>query len=311
MAPKKTASPTNYINLVAHFLDFLTVSFHTILYERNVYPKESFISARKYNYPVRQSRHPDVCEWIDDAINHIEKELLSCSIEKISLVIFSRWDDPLERFVFDLNRFPIVKKQDWYTDFAKHHVEESEQSQLPVVNMAEQFRAVMAKLAFCHRELEPLPDDCTFNIAIELRDDSDPPIGHPQPWVPAVPSLQKEIETENSAASMGEDLGGVSTTPIRLVDAGVMSFEMWIEESRTKIEALEKHLYDEGEEFNDELNRVYERDYEPLGEQVARASRTGDVGERQQKTQPKPAYIEDDTEEDLGENLSQLSFSDG
>src|ERR1700759_334395 len=152
MGPKKTTNPTNYISLVAHFLDFLTVSIHTILYERNVYPAESFISARKYNYPVRQSRHPDVCEWINDAINHIEKELMKCTIERISLVIFSRWDDPLERFVFDLSRFPVVNRQDWYTTFASD--EDQGEKKLPVINMEEQFRAVMAKLAFCHRELE-------------------------------------------------------------------------------------------------------------------------------------------------------------
>ena len=309
MGPKKTSTPSNYISLVAHFLDFLTVSIHTILYERNVYPAESFISARKYNYPVRQSRHPDVCEWINDAINHIEKELMKCTIEKISLVIFSRWDDPLERFVFDLSRFPIVKRQDWYTTFASN--EDQGEKNLPIVNMQEQFRAVMAKLAFCHRELEPLPDDCNFNIAIELRDEADPPIGHPQPWIPVVPSLQKERESEDSPAVVGEDLGGVATTPLRLVDVGAMSFEMWIEEGKTKIEALDRHLYDQDEDFDQEMHRVYERDFQPLGEFLAQEMEVGEKSKGKERFIPERASVEDDPDDDIEERISQFSFMEG
>src|ERR1700761_8978271 len=118
MGPKKTSTPSNYISLVAHFLDFLTVSIHTILYERNVYPAESFISARKYNYPVRQSRHPDLCDWINDAVKAVEAELLKGSVSRVAVVIFSKWDDPLERFVFDLSKFPVVDRPDWYIEFA-------------------------------------------------------------------------------------------------------------------------------------------------------------------------------------------------
>jgi mitotic spindle assembly checkpoint protein MAD2B len=312
MGPKKTSTPTNYISLVAHFLDFLTISIHTILYERNVYPAESFISARKYNYPVRQSRHPDVCEWINDAINHIEKELMKCTVERVSLVIFSRWDDPLERFVFDLSRFPIVKRQDWYTTFAGS--EDQGEQNLPLINMEEQFRAVMAKLAFCHRELEPLPEDCNFNIAIELRDEADPPIGHPQPWIPVVPSLQKEKESEGSPAVVGEDLGGVSTTPLRLVDAGAMSFEMWIEEGKTKIEALDKHLYDEDEDFDHEMHRVYERDFQPLGEFLAQEmdADSKSKGKGKERMKPEHASVEDDPDDnDIEERISQFSFMEG
>ena len=66
----------NYVSLVAAFTDFLTVAVHLILYERDVYPKESFSRARKYNYPVMQNRHPLVCKWIDDAVAAIRTEML-------------------------------------------------------------------------------------------------------------------------------------------------------------------------------------------------------------------------------------------
>ncbi|SLM40239.1 DNA-binding HORMA [Lasallia pustulata] len=54
MATYPTGKPTldTYAAIVSTFSDFLTVAIHTILYERNIYPPTSFLSARKYNYPM-------------------------------------------------------------------------------------------------------------------------------------------------------------------------------------------------------------------------------------------------------------------
>ena len=65
-----------YQAVVSAHSDFLTVAIHTILYERNIYPSTSFIKARKYNFPVRQNRHPRVCKWITDAVAAVEGEML-------------------------------------------------------------------------------------------------------------------------------------------------------------------------------------------------------------------------------------------
>lgn len=65
-----------YHAVVLAFSDFLTVAIHTILYERDIYPRTSFLSARKYNLPVKQSRHPKVCQWIQDAVAAVEVEML-------------------------------------------------------------------------------------------------------------------------------------------------------------------------------------------------------------------------------------------
>lgn len=65
-----------YQAVVSAFSDFLTVAIHTILYERDLYPRPSFLTARKFNYPVRQSRHPKVCKWIQDAVAAVEVEML-------------------------------------------------------------------------------------------------------------------------------------------------------------------------------------------------------------------------------------------
>jgi mitotic spindle assembly checkpoint protein MAD2B len=69
-----------YQALVSAFTEFLTVAVHTILYERNIYPRESFLNTRKYNHPVPQNRHPRVCAWIQDAVAAVEAEMLKVRI---------------------------------------------------------------------------------------------------------------------------------------------------------------------------------------------------------------------------------------
>ena len=78
MASYDTEVPVldTYQSVVSAYSDFLTVAIHTILYERNIYPQTSFIKARKYNYPVRQNRHPRLCKWIMDAVASVEVEML-------------------------------------------------------------------------------------------------------------------------------------------------------------------------------------------------------------------------------------------
>lgn len=75
----------------------------------------------------------------------------------------------------------------------------------------------------------------------------DPPIGHPQPWIPAQPSLQPADKVavegvgdgadgscDSAGRKKGGDLGGVKTTPVRSIEAGEFLLEMWIEEGKGK-----------------------------------------------------------------------------
>ena len=62
-------------NIISTFADFLTVSVHSILYERRIYSPELFISTRAYNHPVRQARHPTLCKWIQDAVEACSEQM--------------------------------------------------------------------------------------------------------------------------------------------------------------------------------------------------------------------------------------------
>lgn len=208
-----------YRRLVTTFTDFLTVAIHTILYERTIYPRTSFLSTRKYNFPVHQSRHPKVCEWINDAVSALEAELLKCTVDRVAVIVFTKANRPVERYMFDVSRFPTIPPTDVDTNLERQGVNGEKVAVLPLVDVEEQLRATMSKLSNCGLKLKALPKGCTFTLAVELKDSGDPPLGHPQQWMP----VQPQCEEPNANV-------GPLATPVRTVGAGELNFEMWIEE---------------------------------------------------------------------------------
>jgi mitotic spindle assembly checkpoint protein MAD2B len=183
--PQELPILNTYQALLQTFSDFLTVAIHTILYERSIYPASTFISTRKYNFPVRQNRHPKVCKWITDAVAAVEAEILKGAVEKVAVVIYDLETRPLERFMFDVSSFPLIPKAEALTPFEDdEEQEESEDdtgregmSRISTVDVEEQLRAAVRKLAYCGSKLSSLPQGCTYTVVVELKEQEEPPIG--------------------------------------------------------------------------------------------------------------------------------------
>lgn len=218
-------------SFISTFTDFLTVAIHTILYERNIYPQTSFLSARKYNFPVRQNRHPKVCKYVTDAVAAVETELLKGTVERVVVVIYNKNDTPLERFVFDVSFFPYVPPEHQNTPLRQTQIRPDDGIYiLPLIDLEEQLRGTMNRLSDCSSRLKPITESCTFAIVIELKENSrGPPLGHHQPWIPVQPAKAKLPITSDQNQP-------VRTTPIRNVEAGYMIFESWIDEAKAKFE---------------------------------------------------------------------------
>lgn len=103
--------------------------------------------------------------------------------------------------------------------------------------------------------LNPLPEDCSFTLAISLRDEKDveAPLRRGEEgsqWIAAEPRLQKrqkgsDAQSEDGSRQtefegrkpMGRDLGGARTTPVRSLEAGAFAMEVWVEEAKGKFVA--------------------------------------------------------------------------
>ena len=85
--PESPGVLLNYNSLVVAFSEFLAAALHLILFQRALYDEESFIRIRKYNFPVRHSRHPGVCKWIVDAVTAVEAEILKVRSWQLDLYL--------------------------------------------------------------------------------------------------------------------------------------------------------------------------------------------------------------------------------
>lgn len=310
--PANAITTSNFLSTHAALLDtlvsFLTVATHHILYLRRLYPPISFLSARAYNYPVRQNRHPAVCRWINDAVSAVRDQLEKNAVERVSLCIYECTNNRvLERWTFDLHSLPTIARSDTDVPFdfpaaaaatttttvvlttAAEDDPESGAGPSTVVdelgrtvNVADleaHFRATLSRISTAAGRLEPLPEgpgapECSFTLAIELKDHADRPVGRidreerkwmatepepepepeperqpeqkpvPQPQITTTAttrsasshSAEKQLDVQNQVIRAPAKPQPPRTHAIRRLEAGELRMEVWVEESAAKFE---------------------------------------------------------------------------
>ena len=224
--------------LLETLISFLTVCTHQVLFLRKVYPPGSFIAARKYNYSVRQNRHPVVCDWINDALKAVRDQLEKNVVKTVSICVISEDEDTgdsevRERWTFDLRSLPVVQKKEREIQFAveddrqpkvedevageqfaadmanenEHDVELTKK--LNLANLEAEFRAALVKLNSAAARLKPLSikegQSLTFTMTIEVKEDADRPVGRrhrlEREWIAA----EHEAFDDESQASVSAD----------------------------------------------------------------------------------------------------------
>ncbi|CCE31279.1 probable protein MUS-26, involved in DNA repair [Claviceps purpurea 20.1] len=231
--------PSQASFLLSSFSNFLTVAVHSILYHRALYPPESFLVARAYNLPVRQSRHPGVCTWVRDAVAATAQQIRQGTARQICLAVHEpRRLDVLERWIFDVQSFPDSSwggaegGPDWPAGGAppgadlevlRNLVNREAGPEDDMVNPAdvhEALRGALSRLSHAAQGRGALPEGCTFTLGVELRDEAVAPIRTSFP----APAIYKP--------ELGRARAGTATTPIRSVQAGPLFFECWVEQAR-------------------------------------------------------------------------------
>lgn len=243
--PEFQSLPLSQANhLLVSFTHFLTVAIHNIIFYRSLYPQQTFLTTRAYNLPIHQSRHPKVCTWIQDAVDAVKAQLVLGTVERIVIVIHDAKARVMERWMVDVAAFPAFtgfkdpqrSRRDEEDDGeGRPERIEEEEGKVNWTNVDEQLRAALRRMAYTAEKLAPLPEGCSFTVAVELREQGLAPIGYPQHWIPSQPNLQPQSKGRREA---GEDMGGAKTMPLRSVEAGPLFFECWVEEGKAKMEAM-------------------------------------------------------------------------
>lgn len=166
--PSNVAAP-----LLTSFATFLTLSIHSLLYHRQLYPARTFITARAYNLPVQQSRHAGVCRWINDAVSAVAQQLAKAGVERVVFVVHApKGFEVLERWVFDVGLFP-----EWGEDVSgKDEVEREGEGEVNWTDVNEGLRGGLRRLAYAAEKMDKPPEGSTFTLAVELREEAPAPI---------------------------------------------------------------------------------------------------------------------------------------
>ena len=93
--------------------------------------------------------------------------MLESIVQRVIFVIHQD-EEVVERWMFDVDQFLVIPKNE-----ASIVIPELTVSR---VDIEEQLRATIYRLADCGAKLAPLPKDCTFTIMAELKDMAEPPL---------------------------------------------------------------------------------------------------------------------------------------
>ncbi|EKX52630.1 hypothetical protein GUITHDRAFT_150603 [Guillardia theta CCMP2712] len=189
--------------------EFLEAAIPTILYIRGVYPAELFERKRKYNVPVRQSRHKDLNEYIAGAIKDMMEWMSKGIVERVVLSIEEAASGrQLERFVFEF-------ELDLTADRAAHARSLAAQAR---ESLEDAFRQVLLKINVADSLLAPLPKELTFGLyahtASRLHDNDD--------W--------EEMASEGNDRGRAEKGNeNMLTVPLKSVQAGCFRLQLLVQ----------------------------------------------------------------------------------
>ncbi|ORX50812.1 DNA-binding protein [Hesseltinella vesiculosa] len=142
--------------------EFLQVWIHQVLYQRDIYPKDSFELRNQYDVPAAMSIHPDVCQYISRFVTSVRPMIEKETCQLVSVVVLTSDNKVLERHVCQLT-------------YSLATTDQQENAQATVFQY---FRATLLKLNSLSSSLPmpSLPLYPTFRLTMELAQHADHPL---------------------------------------------------------------------------------------------------------------------------------------
>eukprot|EP00054_Salpingoeca_dolichothecata_P001613 m.19988 g.19988 ORF g.19988 m.19988 type:complete len:232 (+) comp12360_c0_seq1:88-783(+) len=214
-------------------VEFLEIAFHLILYIREVYPAAIFEKRKAYGVPVPMSRNKDLNDYIGEVLTAIQPWLIKGLVHRVALVVLSKSDRPVERFVFEMESV---------TNHDKARTKTREQ-------ITQDLRAFCLKINVCDSCLQSNPPDCTFTILVHT--DSSANIPDPEEIIvpqkkrgrkaasstPSVFNVETPDQNEFPWVPAEEDeivLEAPTVTPLKSADWGNVKIQLLAQEARDK-----------------------------------------------------------------------------
>lgn len=85
-------------------IEFFNYGINSILYQRGIYPSDTFVQREKYGLPLLITTNPELRRYLDIILSQMRKFLETKNVHKIVIVIMrSDNNEPVERWQFDVD----------------------------------------------------------------------------------------------------------------------------------------------------------------------------------------------------------------
>lgn len=227
------SQPQTVSELLASFQQFLVVLTHQLIYLRGVYPAEAFGQKRVYDIAIQQCRHPKVIEWIENLSIVCMERIREGYINKLSIVFLRESDkSPLERYVLDLSDFPRIPSENQMDRPLPEDVD------ITWTQIIDQYRSCLRVLTAESQNYDDNDDPLTFTVLLETSEDREKLFNKYKnrseidinqstktgPWIVA----------DSSKYHLNDDSPKLTSQPIRYIDAGPISFNLYLETDRIR-----------------------------------------------------------------------------
>ncbi|XP_069832918.1 mitotic spindle assembly checkpoint protein MAD2A [Dendropsophus ebraccatus] len=143
--------------------EFFYFGINSILYQRGVYPAETFTRAQKYGLSMLVSTDPDLKNYLNTVVEQLKDWLHKCQVQKLVVAISSIDNNEiLERWQFDIECDKTVKDDSVVRDKSPKVIQEEIRSVI---------RQITATVTF----LPLLETACAFDLLIYTDKDSEVP----------------------------------------------------------------------------------------------------------------------------------------
>jgi len=176
MPPAATAAATGLTlkGSVRTVAEFFKYSVNNILYQREIYPSETFKAEKAYGLSLFVTTEPGLAGYLANVLSQIETWLETGNLQKLVLVITSQTTgETLERWVFDLQTDTSAVKG------PNDRIDKSEKE--VTAEIAAIQRQITASVTFLPLNDEP----CAFDLLVYTDDD----IQVPKAWEESDPRL--------------------------------------------------------------------------------------------------------------------------
>ncbi|XP_050390615.1 mitotic spindle assembly checkpoint protein MAD2A [Patella vulgata] len=162
MAGLKTQNAITLKGSTKLVTEFFNYGINSILYQRGIYPPESFTRVQDYGLTLLVSTDEQLKEYIDNVISQIREWLMNMTVQKLVVVVKSvHTNEVMERWQFDIECDKTV------TADTKRNKSEKE--------IKEGIKSVIRQITASVTFLPLLETACSFDILVYTDKDLDVP----------------------------------------------------------------------------------------------------------------------------------------